>query len=242
MPTHSAAASSTITVTTTASAQPALRVVHQPDLPVQPKRTAPVHATSLSVETSVTGESAAALYRIYVAAFLPLWEKAALDHLLSEAEFAAVLTDPTIMKIVAWDDVDAPMGLATLSTNLGTEHISSAFYANRFADEIARGQLFYLGFLLVRPDAQRGGVFADLVEVIVQQVSSAGGVVAFDICKYNDETFRFARMCALMAGRIRPAELEVLDVQTYYAVAFPATTGDRARNASAAASAGIGRP
>jgi hypothetical protein len=56
----------------------------------------------------------------------------------------------------------------------------------------------------------------------VAHVSAAGGVVAFDVCKFNDDTFKFAQICAVLARRIRPSAIATIDVQTYYAVSFPA--------------------
>jgi GNAT superfamily N-acetyltransferase len=108
-----------------------------------------------------------------------------------------------------------------LTTDLSTEDVSEVFYAERFPEEYARGELFYLGFLLVRPDAQRGGVLVELMKALVAQMSDRGGVVAFDVCRFNDETFRFAQTCATLVRRMRPSSIQTVDVQTYYAVSLP---------------------
>jgi hypothetical protein len=61
-----------------------------------------------------------------------------------------------------------------------------------------------------------------LVGQLTADLEAEGGVVAFDVCGYNDETFAFARLCRLVAARTRPAVLTTLDVQTYYAIEVPA--------------------
>ncbi|MEP7053848.1 MAG: hypothetical protein ABI912_01200 [Actinomycetota bacterium] len=181
----------------------------------------PSDVARVSVEFLVVGDSADDLFEMYRAAFVPLHSRAALGHLLPRSEFDTVLRAPTVSKIIAWDHKDRAIGMATLTTDLTTEHISELFFADRFPEEYARNELFYLGFLLVRPDAQRGGVLAAMVKSVVSHVSALGGVVAFDVCKFNDDTFKFAQSCALLARRIRASSMATVDVQTYYAVRFP---------------------
>lgn len=182
----------------------------------------PGDVSHVSVEQIVGGQTADDLYEMYRAAFIPLHSRAAFGHLLPRAEFNASLQAPTVNKLIAWDHKGRPVGMTTLTTDLSTEPVSEWFYAERYPTEYARGDLFYLGFLLVRPDAQRGGVLVELLKTVATHVSAAGGVVAFDVCGFNDETFKFAQVCAMIAGRIRPSSIEKIDVQSFYAVSFPA--------------------
>jgi GNAT superfamily N-acetyltransferase len=191
------------------------RVVRRPD------SFEPGDVARVTVELAVTGEAADDLYEMYRAAFLPLHSRAAFGHLLPREEFDRELVAPTVNKIIAWDHMDRAIGMATLTTDLNTEPVSEWFYADRFPEEYARNDLYYLGFLLVRPDAQRGGVLAAMVRTVVSHVGDAGGIVAFDVCKFNDDTFKFAEICALLARRIRPCSISTVDVQTFYAVSFP---------------------
>lgn len=195
-----------------------LEIVHHDE----PAAFAPGDVAKVTIELDVVGDAADDLYDMYRAAFIPLRSRAAVEHLLPRAEFDSLLRAPTVNKIIAWDHLDRAIGMTTLTTDLTTEHmVSEPFYAERFPEEYARGDLYYLGFLLVRPDAQRGGVLAELIKTLVSYVGSAGGVVAFDVCRFNDEIFKFAQICALLARRIRPASIEAIDVQTYYALSFP---------------------
>jgi GNAT superfamily N-acetyltransferase len=193
-----------------------LEVVHE-----SPSDSTPCDVARVTIETYVEGLAADDLYDMYCASFVPLHSRTALGHLLTRHKFDEVLQAPTVEKIIALDHKDRAVGLATLTTDLSTDILSEVFYAERFPEQYARGDLYYLGFLLVRPDARRGGVFAELVKSVVSHVGDQGGVVAFDVCRFNDETFKFAQVCALLARRIRPSSTETLDVQSFYAVTFP---------------------
>jgi hypothetical protein len=61
-----------------------------------------------------------------------------------------------------------------------------------------------------------------LVRHMAEDLAREGGVVAFDVCGYNDEHYAFARLCRLVGARTRPTDLVTLDVQTYYALEVPA--------------------
>jgi hypothetical protein len=203
---------------------------HAPDvlqvIPNQPRLAfAPAEVARISVEVSVAGAAADDLYEIYKAAFVPLATRAAIDHTLPRHEFQQLLDAPTVYKVVGWDHSDRPVGLVTFTADLATDHIvSESFYAERYPEEYASGRLFYLGFLLVRPDAQRGAVLPQLCNVVMSHVSDQGGIIAFDVCRFNDETFKLSQVCAMIAKRNRRgASIETVDVHSFYAITFPAT-------------------
>jgi hypothetical protein len=209
-------------VTSTAESTAPLEVIQHPDtlrlVPSSPD------VSCVRVEWVIAdAELQDALYGMYADAFTPFAERAAMCHLLTEDAFGALLANPRVMKIVAWDNTGAPIGLTTLTTDLSTEQIAAEFYTRRYPAAHAAGELYYIGFLLVRADAQRSGVLPRLLRALVEQVSTDGGVIAFDVCGYNDETMQYAKMASALAAQIRPSTLEQIDVQTYYAVSFPAT-------------------
>lgn len=182
----------------------------------------PTEVARITVQTDVDASTVDDLYQMYVAAFQILTNRAAVQHVLPRETFEADMHAPSINKIIAWDGAGQALGLATLTTDLASDHlISEAFYAERFPQAHAHQQLWYQGYLLVRPDAQRGGVLARLVRTIVSHVSAAGGVVAFDVCRFNDDTYKYAQVLGLMARRLRPSTIETVDVQSFYAVTFP---------------------
>jgi hypothetical protein len=200
-------------------AQPDLRVVDDG----QRERRSTAGGLSVSVERVLTGADATAAWATYRDSLAPLAEVAAMKQTLREPELRAALADPAILKYVGRDDDGAVVAVLTLTTKLSTENISNGFYQRRYPDHYAAGRLLYLGFLVVRPEAQARGLIMLLVGRLTADLEAVGGVVAFDVCGYNDETFAFARLCRLVAARTRPATLTQLDVQTYYAIEFPPT-------------------
>jgi hypothetical protein len=204
---------STTTIHDLIVSQSDLRVVHAP--------TPAADRLTVSVESVLTGQDADAAWATYRESLQPLAGVAAMKQMMSEAELRRAVADPAIRKYVGRDGAGAIVAVLTLTPELKTENISTAFYEHRYPEHHARGRLLYLGFLVVRPEAQARGLIMLLVGRLTADLEAEGGVVAFDVCGYNDETFAFARLCRLVAARTRPAVLTTLDVQTYYAIEFP---------------------
>ena len=130
--------------------------------------------------------------------------------------------DPGILKYVGRDSDGKVVAVLTLTADLDDgEHQPARSSPRRYPEHSAAGRLLYLGFLVVRPEAQARGLIMALVGRLTADLEDEGGVVAFDVCGYNDETFAFARLCRLVSNRTRPTDLVTLDVQTYYAMEVP---------------------
>jgi hypothetical protein len=205
---------------TTALTAPDLVVVAQPRPAPDDLRVEPV-SMAVSVETVLTGADADAAWQTYRDSLAPLSGVAAMKQTLSEAELRRVVGDARIRKYVGRDEAGQVVAVLTLTTELSTENISTTFFRGRYPEHHAAGRLHYLGFLVVRPEAQARGLIMMLVARVTGDLEDAGGVVAFDVCGYNDETFAFARLCRLVSSRTRPTNLVTLDVQTYYAMEVP---------------------
>jgi hypothetical protein len=175
----------------------------------------------VSLERVLLGKDADGAWQTYRESLAPLGGVAAMKQTLSEPALRAVMADPAIIKYVGWGADGDVIAVATMTNKLDTENISSRFFAERYPEHHATGRLLYLGFLVVRPDAQAQGMIMRLIGRFTADLEAAGAVVAFDVCAYNDETFAFARLCRLVAARTREAALTTLDVQTYYALEFP---------------------
>jgi hypothetical protein len=176
----------------------------------------------VTAEATLTGADADAAWETYRDSLAPLAGVAAMKQMLSEAELRVVVADPRVKKYVGRDEAGTVVAILTLTTQLSTENISKTFYSERYPEHYAAGRLHYLGFLVVRPEAQARGLIMVLVRHMAEDLAAEGGVVAFDVCGYNDETFAFARLCRLVGARTRPTDLVTLDVQTYYALEVPA--------------------
>jgi GNAT superfamily N-acetyltransferase len=196
-------------------------IVSQPDLRVVHDARPAADQLTVSVETVLTGRDADAAWATYRDSLAPLAGVAAMKQMMSEAELRTAVADPAILKYVGRDEVGDVVAILTLTTDLKTENISDAFYRDRYPEHYAAGRLHYLGFLVVRPEAQARGLIMVLVRTMAENLAREGGVVAFDVCGYNDETFAFARLCRLVGARTRPTDLVTLDVQTYYALEVP---------------------
>lgn len=189
--------------------------ISYPDLRVVPGE------LTVTLETRLLGADADAAWETYRDSLTPLAGVAAMKQMLPEAELRAAVADPAIRKYVGRDETGQVVAILTLTTELSTENISKAFYQDRYPEQYAAGRLHYLGFLVVRPEAQARGLIMVLVRTMAEDLAREGGVVAFDVCGYNDETFAFARLCRLVGARTRPTDLVTLDVQTYYALEVP---------------------
>ncbi len=177
---------------------------------------------TVSVEEVLTGADADAAWETYRDSLAPLAGVAAMKQTLTEPQLRTVVADPRIKKYVGRSETGEVVAILTLTTALSTENISGTFYQDRYPEHAAAGRLHYLGFLVVRPEAQARGLIMLLVARVTGDLEDEGGVVAFDVCGYNDETFAFARLCRLVSSRTRPTDLVTLDVQTYYAMEVPA--------------------
>ncbi|MDX6210802.1 MAG: hypothetical protein QOE24_3193 [Frankiales bacterium] len=208
-------------MTSTSTRTPHDLIISQRDLRVVDDRPRIVEQFTVSLERVLAGADADAAWDTYRESLAPLAGVAAMKQQLPEADLRAALADPAILKYVGRDGAGAVVAVLTVTPELKTENISAAFYQQRYPEHHAAGRLLYLGFLVVRPEAQARGLIMLLVSRLTADLEAEGGVVAFDVCGYNDETFAFARLCRLVAARTRPAVLATLDVQTYYAIEVP---------------------
>lgn len=164
-------------------------------------------------------------YRLYENAFAPLRTQAAARHVLQGSEFEDELTDSRIEKYIAWsttgETAGHAIGLATITRHLeAVPWISPEFYRARFPTHAERGAIFYLGFVLAHPAARSGRVFHRLMEVMTKPIAAIGGVAAYDICAFNNETLRFADRIETTLNRFAAGRYARLDQQQYYAVDF----------------------
>jgi hypothetical protein len=172
----------------------------------------------VTVEGVLTDDVIAVFYPVYVAAFDALRSRAAARHVLTAEEFAGEMVDRRIEKYVVWDDDGGPLALTTLATDLAAiPWISADYYAARFPDAATKGVLFYLGYTLVDRSRRRPGALMLMVQQLERRLVESRGVIAFDICGYNDARGVGRRVAELF----RPADrVETLDTQTYYAADF----------------------
>jgi hypothetical protein len=141
---------------------------------------------------------------------------------LSRREFVDEMADPRVWKYVAWDDDGQPQALSTLTRTLETvPWISPEYFAARYPEQTARDAVYYLGFVLTRP--QLGGhlVLLKMLTAVIDRLAADRAVCGFDICLFNNATMHFGRQLETLTRRLAGASTESIDTQTYYSTTFP---------------------
>lgn len=176
---------------------------------------------SVTMETDPDPSVGATLWQQYVTAFTPLQELALLNHLYRESEFMALFFDPTVTKLIGWSGSD-PVGLAMVTNNLdAVPQISPPFLYRRYPDLAARDAIFF-GILVFVADERRGRtLFARLISGMGQLAAHADGLIVFDVCRHNMETFALHEQLARVATWFPRSSFEAIDAQSYFAARFP---------------------
>ena len=182
-------------------------------------------ATTVTVEKSLDDDGVGEWWPVYEAAFSPLQTRAAARHLLTREEFAQEMTDPRILKLLAWDARGDAVAMTTIATDLdAVAWISSAFYSQRFAHAEERGALWYVGYTLAHPRARRTRAFVDMLDTLIGMLSEHRVTVGYDVSQFNDTSLKFAEHLFERARRVTGLTAAKVDVQTYYAASFAAPT------------------
>lgn len=155
---------------------------------------------------------------VYRAAFAPMATRAAARQSLTDDEFRAEMRDPRVTKLVAVDGTGEPGSLVLVATDLAAvPWISQAYYAARFPEHHARGAVFYVNAVVVRPDRQGGPWARAVLEELYRFVAEHRAVMAFDCCAYNVDVVRLVDATARVAAEVAHVETVELDQQRYYA-------------------------
>ncbi len=172
-------------------------------------------------ELSITGENAEALWEAYRTSFEPLAELAVLQHFYTHDEVLAELLNPRITKIVGWQE-DRPVGLAIVTNSLeDVPQISPAFLRSKYPEQAARDAIYVTILLLVAPGVRGLTLFGRLCTELWQVPALVGGVLIFDVCDFNRETFGAERLAQRIADNFPHSEIQVLDRQTWFVAELP---------------------
>jgi hypothetical protein len=192
-----------------------------------PPRSRP--AMSLVTKTVVDGPEAEVCWSFYDRAFEALRVRAAQRHALTRNEFDDQMLDTRVTKHIVFDPENAgrPVGMATLTNDLSAVPlISPEFYAARWPQFYAGKQIWYVGFLAVDPDYHGTGVLAQMIGSICTVVPQHGGVVAADICQFNQDAMLLPDAFARLAGTFaRQPEKQRIDTQVFWAYEFSSSAG-----------------
>lgn len=176
--------------------------------------------------TAVPGDLTEQFLEVYQSAFAPLATRSAARQALTDDEFRDEMRDASVTKLVAFDEDGEAGAMAIVATDLNlVPWISVPYYAHRFPDQYARGAIYYVNAVVVRPERQGGPWAKAVLEELYRYVAENHAVMAFDCCGYNVDVVRLVDATTRSAHRIAHVESGELDQQRYYA--FDMTGGLR---------------
>lgn len=182
---------------------------------------------SITIETVLDAETVELFRQVYRAGFDPLAPLAAGRQALTDDELRAEMVDPAVLKFLGRDVDGHAVALLTASNDLThMPWLSPEFYRHRFPEHAARGAIFYVGSLVVHPEASGRSWMRRLTAEMSRYANERAGIVAFDCCQYNIDS-GFPQQLEWIAQSIGHAELQVVDTQQYYAYVFPGPEEDR---------------
>jgi len=168
--------------------------------------------------THVPEDLAEQFLAVYSAAFAPLATLSAARQALTDDEFRAEMSDDRVTKFVAFDQDGEAGSMAIVATDLSlVPWISVPYYATRFPEHYARGAIYYVNAVVVRPDRQGGPWSKVVLEELYRFVAENRAVMAFDCCGYNVEVVKLVETTTRASHRIAHVETAELDQQRYYA-------------------------
>ena len=189
---------------------------------------------------TIDGDLARRYWNLYDEAFAPMRTLSPCRQALTEEEFLAELKDERVIKFVLWDG-DEAVGMMLVARDLEVvPWISPEYFAARYPEHYARGEIYYVGALLTVAHEQRLGNGNRLLFDVASWVADRRAVIAFDCGGVNDEFL--PATIQQVAEEVGESRQDKLDTQHYYAVeAFSLHPHNRrrfVREANAAVPAG----
>jgi hypothetical protein len=176
---------------------------------------------TLTHETVVVGDEAQALLQLFNAAISHLDAVSATEHSEKEENLLRYFAEPGITKVVAWDGAE-PVGLGILTNDLSLIDLpSSIFFANKYPEHAARGAIFY-GMTVLVKESERGLTAFSRIYLDMWQIPAlVNGVLAFDICQFNVESYDAEKIIAGIAANFPNSRWGEVDRQIWYVAELP---------------------
>lgn len=164
-------------------------------------------------------------WNFYREAFDELRTQAVQRHVMHRAEFDDQMADARVLKLVGTED-DRVVGLATLTDDLtAVPLISPDYFESRWPQLYAERRIWYVIFIAARTGRTGTGMFVRLIRGIVEPVTANGGMIAADICAFNESVHALPEMLRRASGRVAgSATRQLLDTQSYWLYEFPAAS------------------
>lgn len=179
----------------------------------------------LDIARSIDARRTQECWTLYRLAFDELRTTAVQRHVMLRAEFDGVLADERVTKYLGVDDQAGGRlcALATATTDLAAVPlISPEFFAHRWPDLYAARHIWYVGFVAIAAEHQRGPLFGRIVGDIARSAAAVGGVTAMDVSRRVAEQRRLPQALGRYFARLAPGTRGVhLDEQSFWAYEFP---------------------
>ncbi|MEI7819033.1 MAG: hypothetical protein WCI47_02850 [bacterium] len=172
-------------------------------------------------ETVIPEEEVEVFRKIYRDAFAALEELSPLRQSMTDEEFYVEMTNPSVVKIVGWDDHGNPAAILCSTNDIGCiPWLSPAYYARVYPEQFSARSLFWVGTILVHPDRRGEHFVGELIQENVRLVNEydSNGVCLFDCCQYNADEMGLAEIVASFANKVFPVDCQQIDAQYFYAI------------------------
>ena len=179
--------------------------------------------TKFDVTRVLTAEEVSAAWQLYEERFTDLDSHAVQRHLMTREEFLHVCADRDVEKWRVFDERDRLVGLATYTNVLESMPlISPAYFAARYPEQFAAGQVWYCGFVCVS-DVADSRTFLELITRMYRQAADRGGVISLDYCGVNEKLAQHVKVALTrLAGGARSGfRAAPADTQTYWVYETP---------------------
>jgi hypothetical protein len=181
----------------------------------------PAPPVTVTTERVIAGELADELWAGYLASVGPLAELAVLKHVDSRTDVLALLANPRVVKLVAWQG-GRPVGLGMVTNDLETVvEISPAYLRARFPEHAARDAIYVGMLVMVLPGVRGLTVFSRIYHELWNVPAKADGILVFDVCEFNRTMFDTDALTGRIASNFPNSSFDVLDRQTWYVAHLP---------------------
>jgi hypothetical protein len=158
------------------------------------------------------------LWDIYTKAYKEIDEQVPCRQRFYEDEFYKALEDRELIKIVAYDELKNPIGLALITNNLRKiSWISMPYFQKNYPLHLEENKLFYIQSWAADPeslDEKRAGFM--LLRAIIAYVTERKGLGAYDCSqKMNNKLSNFARIWEKITGS-KFSGSGLIDQQMYF--------------------------
>lgn len=172
-----------------------------------------------------------ALWTLYRRAYAPVAAESPTHEMLEREEFDAQLLEPSNRAWVAWDD-RMPVAMTLVSTSVRTTRwLSEEYFARHYPERHRAGQVHYIVWVVVDPDADPHGANLLLAQQALAVEAKEGALLVFDVPETHEPgategAGRAAELLLRLARLVGTVDLLPLTTQRYYALDFTRATRD----------------